>query len=68
MTDRQAYVAFNLTERVGFATVEGLAESAGSVVAAWEAYPRKVSRTGGDVEWEAEFEKAEKFGVGRAHV
>ena len=63
MTDRQAYVAFNLTERVGFASVEGLAASAGSVAAAWESYPRKVSRTGGEVEWEAEFAKAEKFGV-----
>jgi len=63
MTDRQAYVAFNLTERVGFATLEGLVESAGSVAAAWEEYPRKVSRTGGEVEWEDEFKKAEKFGV-----
>lgn len=63
MDDRQAYVAFNLTDNVGFATVQELVSKAGSVVAAWEAYPKKVSRTGGEVDWEGEFAKAEKFGV-----
>lgn len=63
MTDRQAYVAFNLTDRVGFATVESLAAEAGSVAAAWQAYPKKVSRTGGEVDWEGEFALAEKYGV-----
>ena len=63
MNDRQAYVAFNLTDNVGFATVQELVAKAGSVVAAWEAYPKKVSRTGGEVDWEGEFAKAEKFGV-----
>ena len=63
MTERQAYVAFNLVDRVGFATVSELVARAGSVVAAWESYPKKISRTGGDVDWEAEFKLAEKFGV-----
>ena len=63
MNDRQAYVAFNLTDNVGFATVQELVAKAGSVVAAWEAYPKKVSRTGGVIDWEGEFAKAEKFGV-----
>ena len=63
MTDSQAYVAFNLTDRVGFATVESLAAEAGSVAAAWQAYPKKVSRTGGEVDWEGEFALAEKYGV-----
>ena len=63
MTDRQAYVAFNLTDKVGFATVSELVARAGSVVAAWEAYPKKVSRTGGQVDWEGEFKQAEKYGV-----
>ena len=63
MTDRQAYVAFNLTENVGFSTVDELVAKAGSVAAAWEGYPKKVSRTGGEVDWEKEFERAEKFGV-----
>ena len=63
MTDRQAYVAFNLTDKVGFATVSELVSKAGSVVAAWEAYPKKVSRTGGEVDWEGEFRLAGKYGV-----
>ena len=63
MTDSQAYVAFNLAADVGFARVSELAAAAGSVSAAWEAYPRKVSRTGGEVEWEREFELAEARGV-----
>jgi DNA processing protein len=63
MTEREAYVAFNLTEHVGFATVEELARAAGSVVAAWEAYPKKISRQGGEVDWAGEFQKAKKFGV-----
>lgn len=63
MTDSQAYVAFNLTDRVGFATVESLAAEAGSVAAAWQAYPKKVSRTGGDVDWEGELALAERYGV-----
>ena len=63
MTDRQAYVAFNLTENVGFSTVGELVAKAGSVAAAWEGYPKKVSRAGGEVDWEKEFARAEKFGV-----
>ena len=63
MTDSQAYVAFNLTDRVGFATVESLAAGAGSVAAAWQAYPKKVSRTGGEVDWEGELALARKYCV-----
>jgi len=63
MTDREAYVAFNLTDNVGSATVEDLAYRAGSVAAAWEAYPKKISRTGGAVDVAAEFRLAEKYGV-----
>lgn len=59
MTDSQAYVAFNLSADVGFARVSELAAVAGSVSAAWEAYPNKVSRTGGGVDWEREYELAE---------
>lgn len=63
MTDREACVAFNLTGQIGSVGVGRLAERAGSVAAAWEAYPSKTSRTGGEVLWEAEFEKAAKCGV-----
>ena len=63
MTESQAYVAFNLTDKVGFATVSALAEEAGSVVEAWERYPKKVARSGGEVDWEREFSLAGRFGV-----
>lgn len=63
MTEREAYVAFNLTDKVGTATVEKLIRRHGSAVQAWEEYPGKVSRTGGDIEWEREFALAKKFGV-----
>jgi len=63
MTERQAYVAFNLTEKVGPATVAELVEKAGSVAAAWESYPKKLCRSGGEVDWEREFDLAEEFGV-----
>ena len=64
MTERQAYIAFNLTERVGPATLSELVKNTdGSVVAAWESYPRKVARSGGEVDWEREEELARKHGV-----
>ena len=63
MTEKDAYVAFNLTEQVGAVTVARLAARFGGVVEAWEKHPLKVARTGGDVDWEAEYAKAAKFGV-----
>lgn len=63
MTEREAYVAFNLTENVGFSTVEKLVHAAGSAAAAWEEWPRKISRTGGEVEWEREFDLAVRHRV-----
>ena len=63
MNDRQAYIAFNLTEKVGSATLARLVEEHGSPVAAWEAYPGKVARSGGEVDWEAEESLAKKYGV-----
>ena len=63
MTERQAYVAFNLTNNVGFAKVSALVDEFGSVVEAWNRYPKKVSRAGGNIDWEREFALADKFGV-----
>ena len=63
MTEREAYVAFNLTDHVGPATVAKLAGEFGSVAEAWERYPKKISRTGEEIDWRGEFSKAEKFGV-----
>lgn len=63
MTEAEAYIAFNLTEQVGSAKVAKLAAAAGSVAAAWEAYPSKVARTGGEVDWRGELAKAARYGV-----
>lgn len=63
MTERQAHIAFNLTEKVGSATLAKLVSEHGSAVKAWEAWPRKVSRSGGEVDWAAEEKTARKFGV-----
>ena len=63
MTEREAYVAFNLTDRTGAATVEKLVARYGSAADAWAEYPDKISRAGGEIEWEREFALAGKFGV-----
>ena len=63
MEEREAFVAFNLTDRVGSVKVAGLVSAAGSAVAAWEAYPQKVSRSGGEIDWRREFALAERYGV-----
>ena len=63
MTERQAYVAFNLAEGIGSAGVAELVKSAGSAVAAWEAYPKKASRTGGEIDWEGELALAKRRNV-----
>jgi len=63
MTESQAHVAFNLVEGVGSVAVGRLITEAGSAVKAWEQYPNKQSRTGGQVDWQAEYLKAKQFGV-----
>ena len=63
MTERQAHIAFNLTDRVGSATLARLVGEHGSAAAAWEAYAHKTSRSGGPVDWEREEALAKKYGV-----
>lgn len=63
MTEQEALVAFNLTDNIGSVGVEPLFEKYGSYAAAWENYPKKVSRSGGEIDWRGEFEKARTFGV-----
>lgn len=63
MTESQACIAFNLTEKVGVATWTKLKAEFGSGVRAWEAYPNKVSRTGGPVDWEKEEALAKRRNV-----
>jgi DNA processing protein len=63
MTESQAYVAFNLTDHIGSARLAPLVASAGSVADAWQAYPKKISRTGAEVNVEREYALAEKYGI-----
>ena len=63
MTEKEAYIAFNLTEQVGSVKVGAQVRQFGSVASAWANYPKKVSRTGGAVDWAAEMRRADKFGV-----
>ncbi len=63
MTERQAAIAFNLTECVGSCRAEALKAAAGSLAAAWERFPHKSARSGGEVDWQAEVRRAEKTGV-----
>ncbi len=63
MTDHEAYVAFNLTDKVGSVRVAELVEKFGSVSASWDAWPNKVARSGGDIDVTKEFALAKRYGV-----
>jgi DNA processing protein len=63
MTEQEAYIAFNMTEKVGSVKLASLIASAGSAAAAWERFPSKISRCGGDVDWRGELERARAYGV-----
>ena len=63
MTDKEAYIAFNLTERIGSVGVGAMLAKGMSVAEAWESYPCRLSRAGGEVNVASELEKAEKYGV-----
>ena len=66
MTEREAYIAFNLVQDVGFVKVSALAAAAGgSVAEAYGAFPadRKIAFDGSPVDWEREIAKAAKSKV-----
>ena len=64
MTEQEACVAFNLTDRIGSVRAAQLRSAAGgSLAAAWEAFDGKVSRSGGEVDWAGEFALARRYGV-----
>jgi len=63
MTEKEAYIAFNMTENIGSVGVSKLVGEGGSVAAAWEAYPVKAARSGGTVDVALELKKAAKYGV-----
>lgn len=63
MTEREAYVAFNLTDKIGSVKVAELVLQHGSVASAWAAWPAKVARSGGEIDFAREFALAKRFGV-----
>ncbi len=63
MTEKEAYIAFNLTEGVGSVKLAGLVAKFGSVAAAWENYPHKVGRNPGGIDWMRELKLASKYKV-----
>ncbi|MBQ7667110.1 MAG: DNA-processing protein DprA [Kiritimatiellae bacterium] len=63
MTEKEAYVAFNLAGGYGSAKVAELAAREGSVAAAWESVRDAVARGGGNVDFAAEMRLAAKYGV-----
>jgi len=66
MTEKEAYIAFNLVEGIGSAKVEALsAECGGSVAAAYEALPDDVNRDfrGQTPDWKGEIARARKMHV-----
>lgn len=63
LSEREAYVAFNLTDKIGSVKLSELVVASGSVAAAWEAYPQKVSRSGAELDWKREFSLAKRYGV-----
>lgn len=63
MTEKEAYIAFNLTEGVGSVKLAGLVSRFGSVASAWENYPHKTGRIPGVIDWERELKLASKYKV-----
>ena len=63
MTEREAYIAFNLLPDTGAVTVNRLIATHGSAAAAWEALPDKLDWDGKPPRWEREIEHAAKAKV-----
>jgi DNA processing protein len=63
LSEREACVAFNLTDKIGSVGVGELAERFGGISAAWESYEGKISRKGGAIDVKGEFDKARRYGV-----
>lgn len=63
MTEKEAYIAFNLTDGIGSVKLSSLVAKYGSVVAAWENYPHKVGRNSDVIDWEREIKLAKKYSV-----
>lgn len=64
MTEREAYIAFNMIPTVGAVAVARLArEAAGSVAAAYACFPQRRDWDGKEPDWEGEMARAERMRV-----
>lgn len=65
MTEKEAYIAFNLTDRIGNVALVKLVSEYGSAAKAWEALPddKRVSRSGLAIDAERELKLAKRYGV-----
>lgn len=63
MTEREAYVAFSLADKVGPVAVAKGKSKFGSVAEAWNNAPSLTDWNGNAVNWERELERAEKLGI-----
>ena len=63
MTEREAYIAFNMVPRIGSVKLAALIEKFGSAAAAWENFPHKTDWRKLPVDWQGEIAKAEKMRV-----
>ena len=63
MTEREAYIAFNLLPDTGAVTVRKLAAAHGGAAAAWESLPDRMGWDGRPVQWEREIERADRMKV-----
>jgi DNA processing protein len=65
LTERQACIAFNLTDKIGSVSLNKLKQEFGSAAEAWEQLPeeKRVSRSGLPIDAEREEELAKRYGV-----
>ena len=65
MTETEAYIAFNLTDRIGNVALSRLEAEYGSAAKAWEMLPgdKRISRSGQDIDIGREIKLAKRYGV-----
>lgn len=63
MTEREAYIAFNMVPKIGAVRLSALIARHGSAVAAWERLDTRPERHGRPIDWEGETAKAERLHV-----
>ncbi len=63
MTEKEAYIAFNMTEGVGSVKLSKLVSCYGNVVEAWQNYPDKVARSQGVIDYVREQKLADNHSI-----